>query len=361
VSTGLVFDERYLWHDTGMLPPGPPLIEQYEHWESPASKRRFKNLLDASGLARRLEPIDPLRASDEQILRYHAPAYLDRLERESAGRGGDAGDGTPFGHGSLEIARWSAGGCIAAAEAVLDGRIANAYALVRPPGHHAEPDTGRGFCMLGNIAITAMHLRAARGVGRIAVVDYDVHHGNGTETAFWREPEVLAISLHQAGLYPLGRGLVGDIGGGPGVGATINVPLPSGSGGAAYLAAFDRVVLPALARFAPELVLVASGLDASGLDPLGRQQLTSLDYRALTDRLLDAAARLCGGRIVFCHEGGYSAPYVPFCGAAIVEGLLEIEPVVADPLLDEIRAFVGAPALPHELAAVEAACSQHRL
>ena len=251
---------------------------------------------------------------------------------------------------------------MAAADAVVAGRVDTAYALVRPPGHHAEPAGGRGFCLLGNIAITAQHLRAARGVGRIAVVDWDVHHGNGTETAFWRDPEVLAISLHQDGLYPYGRGAVGDVGEGPGRGATINVPLPAGSAAGAYQAALAQVVVPALERFAPEVVLVASGLDASAFDPLGRQQLRSVDYRALTDTLIAATARICGGRLVLCHEGGYSAVYVPFCGVAIVEGLLGIDPVVVDPFLGEDLEGLGTrPALAHVLAAVDAARRQHGL
>jgi acetoin utilization deacetylase AcuC-like enzyme len=358
---GFVFDERYLWHDTGVMQPGPPVIEQYPHWESPDTKRRFRNLLDASGLSRDLVTLDPRPATDDEILRLHDPGYLAWLETASAGAGGDAGDGTPFGPGSLEVARLSAGGCMVAADAVLDGRVSSAYALVRPPGHHAEPDTGRGFCMLGNVAIAALHLRAARGVGRIAVVDWDVHHGNGTQKAFWRDPDVLTISLHQDGLYPLRSGLLEDVGEGPGRGANINIPLPAGSGGAAYLAAFERVVLPALERFAPELVFVASGLDASALDPLGRMQLRSDDYRELTDVLLAASARICGGRLVFCHEGGYSPVYVPYCGAAIVEGLLRREPVVVDPFLEELGALEGAPALAHQLAAVEAARTQHAL
>jgi acetoin utilization deacetylase AcuC-like enzyme len=359
---GLVFDERYLWHDTGVMQPGPPLVEPYPHWESPEAKRRFKNLLDASGLSSSLVALEPRPATDDEILRLHEPAYLAWLSEASASAGGDAGDGTPFGRGSLEIARLSTGGCILAADAVLDRRVDAAYALVRPPGHHAEPASGRGFCLLGNVAITALHLRAARGVCRIAVVDWDVHHGNGTETAFWRDPDVLAISLHQDGLYPLGRGGVGDVGEGTGYGSTVNVPLPAGSARAAYVAACEQVVIPALERFSPEIVLVASGLDASAFDPLGRMQLRSVDYRALTDLLVAATERICAGRLVCCHEGGYSAVYVPYCGAAVVEGLLGIEPVVLDPFMeDELDALTSRAALPHELAAVESARAQHAL
>jgi acetoin utilization deacetylase AcuC-like enzyme len=361
-QVGFVFDERYLSHDTGLMQPGPPIIEPYPHWESPDTKGRFRNLLDASGLLRSLVPLDPRPATDEEILRLHDPGYLAWLGEASAADGGDAGDESPFGHGGLEIARLSTGGCIVAAEAVLDARVETAYALVRPPGHHAEPASGRGFCLLGNVAIAAMHLRATRGVGRIAVVDWDVHHGNGTETAFWRDPDVLAISLHQDGLYPYGRGAVSDVGEGPGRGATINIPLPAGSAIGAYRAALEQVVLPALERFAPEVVFVASGLDASAFDPLGRMQLRSVDYRVLTDALIAATGRICGGRLVLCHEGGYSAVYVPFCGAAIVEGLLGIGPVVVDPFLGEdLEALATRPALAHELTAVEAARRRHGL
>jgi acetoin utilization deacetylase AcuC-like enzyme len=194
------------------------------------------------------------------------------------------------------------------------------------------------------------------------VVDWDVHHGNGTETAFWRDRDVLAISLHQDGLYPLGRGAVTEVGEGPGRGATINIPLPAGSARGAYLAAFEQVVLPALERFGPQLVFVASGLDASAFDPLGRMQLRSVDFRALTDALVAAVARICGGRLVCCHEGGYSAVYVPYCGVAIVEGLLGIDPVVVDPFLQEdLDGLHHRPVLAHELAAVEAARTQHDL
>jgi acetoin utilization deacetylase AcuC-like enzyme len=358
---GFVFHERYLWHETGSITPGPPLVEPYPHWESPDTKRRFKNLLDATGLGTRLVALDPRAATDAEILRLHDPAYLAQLEEASAGAGGDAGDETPFGHGGLEIARLSAGGCLVAADAVLDGRVDSAYALVRPPGHHAEPGMGRGFCMLANVALTALHVRAARGVGRVAIVDWDVHHGNGTETAFLRDPDVLAISLHQDDLYPIGRGRVEDVGEGPGEGATINIPLPAGSGGAAYRAAFARVVLPALERFRPELILVASGLDAGAFDPLGRMQLRSGDFRALTDDLVELAGRVCGGRLVLCHEGGYSPVYVPYCGAAIVEGLLGVDAIVVDPFLGDLGYLDEKPAQAHELAAVEAAREQQAL
>jgi len=182
-----------------------------------------------------------------------------------------------------------------------------------------------------------------------------VHHGNGTQATFWTDPTVLAISLHQDDLFPVGSGRREETGAGAGDGTTINVPLPAGSGRAAYLDAFDRVVRPALDRFAPEFVLVASGLDASMCDPLGRMNLTSECFGTLTDRLLDAAGDLCGGRLVLCHEGGYSSAYVPYCGLAIVERLAGVATGVADPWLDDDRTVAARPLRADESAAVDAA------
>ena len=238
---------------------------------------------------------------------------------------------------------------------MLDGRVRNAYALVRPPGHHAGPAGGCGYCVFSNVALTALHLRRERGLDRVAIVDWDVHHGNGTQATFWTDPSVLAISLHQDGLFPVGSGRREEAGAGDGAGTTINVPLPAGSGRAAYLDAFDRVVRPALDRFAPDFVLVASGLDASMCDPLGRMNLTSECFAALTDRVLAAAGELCDGRLVLCHEGGYSSAYVPYCGLAIVERLAGVSVEVADPWLDDDRTVAALPLRADESAAVDAA------
>ncbi|HJU46605.1 MAG TPA: class II histone deacetylase, partial [Gaiellaceae bacterium] len=275
--TALVWHELMMWHDTGSgaaeLPAGG-WLEPHTHAESPATKRRLKNLLDACGLTAQLDVITPRPATEAQIERVHERAYVQRIRELSAGRGGDAGGETPFGAGSYEIALLAAGGTIAAFETVLSGRAANAYALVRPPGHHALPGEGMGFCIFANVAVAIRHVRAEHGVERVAVVDWDVHHGNGTQAVFEDDPAVLAVSLHQDGLYPAGSGALGENGRGAGAGATLNVPLPAGSGRGAYVAAFEQVVVPALERFRPQLIVVASGFDAAALDPLGRMLLT---------------------------------------------------------------------------------------
>ena len=239
--------------------------------------------------------------------------------RALATTGGDAGDGTGMGRFGDEIAALAAGGSIVAADAVLDGSVDNAYALVRPPGHHAEPGLSMGFCVFSNIGIAIRHAQQVRGAGRVAVVDWDVHHGNGTETIFLTDPNVLSISLHQDEHYPPGRGRVDVVGEGDGRGANLNIPLPPGSGIAAYGLAFERVVVPALRRFRPELIIVASGFDASAYDPLGRMDLGADDFRALTAALMEVAADVCDGRLLMSHEGGYSSFYVPYCGLAVIE------------------------------------------
>jgi len=213
------------------------------------------------------------------------------------------------------------GGVIEAVDAVLGGRVENAYALVRPPGHHAERDRGRGFCIFGNIALAAKHALAARAVPRIAVVDWDVHHGNGTQDAFYDDPRVLTISIHQDRNYPFDSGFLAERGEGAGKGANINVPLPPGSGHGAYLATIEQVVVPALRAQEPSLVFVGCGFDASVADPLGRQMCTSETYREMTRVVKGLAAELSDGRLVMVHEGGYSTAYVPPCGLAVVEEL----------------------------------------
>ncbi len=313
-----------MWHQSGSFADWMPLEALYEpepSLESPATKRRFKNLVDVSGMAAHLTPVDARLATDDELAYIHTPGYIDSIHERSDQHGGEAGEGTPFGKGSYEIAALAAGGCIAAVDAVLDGTVDNIYALVRPPGHHAEADRGRGYCIFANAAIASRHAQRARGLERVAIVDWDVHHGNGSESAFYDDPSVLTISLHQEEHYPAGRGRVGDAGEGAGEGYNLNIPLPAGSGRAAYVHAFEEVVVPALEAFKPDLIIVTSGLDASWMDPGGRQNLTPRCYTRLTEIMMDAADRLCGGKLVLLHEGGYSTLAVPYCGLAVLEGL----------------------------------------
>ncbi|MGI9117044.1 MAG: class II histone deacetylase [Gaiellales bacterium] len=354
--TGFVWDEKYVWFDSrtyaDWLPP-EAFFQPMPSPETPEGKRRFKNLLDATGLFDQLVRIPSRLATVEEIERVHDRAYIDRIKALSDDCGGDAGEETPFGKGGYEIALLSAGGAMNAAAAVATGEVDNAYALVRPPGHHAERALGRGYCIFGNTALAALHAQRDHGLERIAIIDWDVHHGNGTEHAFYEDPTVLTISLHQDRCYPPESGGVEDNGAGAGAGANINVPLPPGGGIGPYGLAFRDVVLPALDRFQPSMIIVASGLDANRYDINARMNLCAQDYGDLTRQLMDAAGRLCGGRLLMIHEGGYSDQYTPYCGLRIVEALSGLQSGVNDAavgggpapdLHDHERAMIAASA-----------------
>ncbi|MBD3896713.1 class II histone deacetylase [Halomonas sp. ML-15] len=337
--TGFAFHEHCMWHDTGPCSvfdaPGE-FVQPAPAVEHPESKRRLRNLLEMSGLIDELVPLKGEPASEEDLLRFHTAPYLDRLAEMSERGFGDAGESAPIRKDSYTIARRSTGQAMIAMEAVLSGQCDNAYALCRPPGHHAERDRGRGFCLLGNIPVAIMAMMARHSLSRVAVIDWDVHHGNGTQQAFWDRDDVLAISLHHDNNYPLDSGHSSERGSGQGFGYTLNLPLPAGSGIGAYLTAIDEVVVPALDRYRPELIVVACGFDASAMDPLGCMMLNSSTYAEMTRQLLDAAHRLCSGRLVMVHEGGYSAGYVPFCGHAVIQTLAKSQTEAQDPLNDEI-------------------------
>src|SRR4029450_4086575 len=232
-----------MWHDTGRataMGQGRKWMQAWEHYANPETKRRPRNLVEAARLSGDLVALKPRMATVDEILRFHTPDYVESIRAMSDASGGNAGELTPFGPGSFEIALLAAGGTITAIDAVLDGRVRNVYALVRPPGHHAEANRGRGFCLFGNVVVAIEHARAKRGVRRVATVDWDVHHGNGTQNAFYRDPQALTISVHQDRLYPYDSGAIDERGEGSGAGFNINIPLPPGSGHGAYLAALDR-------------------------------------------------------------------------------------------------------------------------
>lgn len=368
--TGFVWHERYMWHDTGSafgaintgIRPFAGRQQPGVHAENAETKRRLKNQLDALGVTDTLVPLRPFAASDAQLLRFHSQGHLDRVAAASRSFGGDVGDSAPVGPGSDEIARLAVGGAIAALEAVVTGDVDNAYVLSRPPGHHAEADAGMGFCIYGNVALSIMDLIERGLASRVAVVDWDVHHGNGTESAFYGRDDVLTISLHQDMLYPFDRGSLDACGEGDGEGFNVNVPLPPGSGGGAWLAALDRVVLPALLAFRPDLIVVACGFDGSYFDPLSHQLLLSSHYRAMTERVRSAADALCGGRLAVVHEGGYSEFYVPFCGVAVIDALRGDDADLQDPYL-ETEEMPWQALQPHQELMIDAAVAGplHRL
>lgn len=359
MTTALVWHERLMWFDAGTFAGPMPVggwVQPGEASESPEAKRRIKNLLDACGFTARLRLVTPAPATEADVLRVHDRGYLENVKALSAAYGGQLGFSAFVGPGGYDIALLSAGATMAAVDAVMRGEARNAYALTRPPGHHAEPAGGMGFCVFANIAVAIRYAMARHGISRAAVVDWDVHHGNGTQACFYDDANVLTISLHQNGVFPQGgSGSVDETGSGAGVGANINVPLPAGCGTQAYRAAFDRIVLPALERFEPEIIFVASGLDAGNNDPLGRMTLGPEDFRWMTAAVRDAAARLCGGRLVLSHEGGYHAPTAPFLALPIFEELAGVASGLANPVAVRIAGLPRDVLLPHQEAAIERA------
>jgi acetoin utilization deacetylase AcuC-like enzyme len=360
---GYVFEELYMWHNPGVM-PGPKYLEPTEHWENHETKRRLNNLVGVSGLDEHVSRIRARPASRDEITRFHTPEYHDKIVAMSEDRGGNAGEIAYFSAGGYEIAALSAGGVLVAIEAVAAGTISSAYCLVRPPGHHAERDRGMGFCLFNNIALAALHARTLSctpKMQKIAIVDYDVHHGNGTQQAFWNDPDCLFISLHQDSNYPIGTGNVDEVGGEGAIGTTINIPLPPGSGSGAYKYAFETVVLPAIDRFQPDLILVSSGFDGSFTDHLAAMMLTSEDYRYFTRTLKAAAERWCQGRLIFAHEGGYSKDYVPYCGLAVLEELTGHRTEVYDHNLEDINQWGYQDLQPHQKALVDRVALLHNL
>lgn len=355
MTTAFYWDERCFWHGGGnyalTLPVGGLVQPGGGLPEAPETKRRLKNLLEVTGLIREMTVASAPEARWEEMARVHPESYLQAFRAASDTGGGELGLRTPFGRGGFEIAALSAGLAVQALRDVLAGRVANAYALSRPPGHHCLPDFPNGFCLLNNIAIAIHAARAEGRAARFAVVDWDVHHGNGTEAIFLNDPDVLTISLHQDRNYPMDTGAADVRGEGVAHGTNINIPLPPGCGHVAYLAAFDRIVTPALHRFRPDVILVACGYDASAVDPLGRMLATAETFRAMTARVKAAAAELCAGKLVLVHEGGYSEVHVPFCGHAVLEELTGTALRAPDPLAPTLEkrqpdarfnAFAGA-------------------
>ncbi|NNF25571.1 MAG: class II histone deacetylase [Rhodobacteraceae bacterium] len=343
MQTGFFWDERSFWHVGGnymFLTPVGGLVQPPAGAglpENPETKRRLVNLLRASGLLDALasQSADPV--SQEDLLRVHPHSYLSQFKALSDAEGGELGPRAPFGAGGYELAALSAGLAKGALHAVLRGNLANAYALSRPPGHHCLPEHPNGFCLLANIAIAVEAAFADRLTERVAILDWDVHHGNGTEAIFYDRDDVLTISVHQENNYPLDTGSAEDTGAGAGDGCNMNIPLPPGTGHLGYLEATERLVLPALARFEPDVIIVACGFDPAAIDPLSRTLATAETFRAMTAMVMEAAGDLAGGRLVLVHEGGYSEMYVPFCGHAVLEEMSGSAISAPDPLAETLR------------------------
>lgn len=310
-ATGFVYHEDYLRHDTGYHP------------ENAARLISIMQGMEARNLTKKTERVLPVRASREQLEYVHTAAYVQQVEALSKSGGGMLDPDTPVCNVSYEIALLAAGGLIKAVDAVMDesNPLKHVFALVRPPGHHANATRGRGFCIFNNVAIAAEYLKREYGAKRILIADWDVHHGNGTQEIFFEDPSVLYFSTHQYPHYP-GTGWVDEVGKGDGAGFTVNVPLPIGTDDAGYVYALTGILVPIAREFRPEFVLVSSGFDAHITDPLASMSVTSRGFGLFTDVIMAIAEELCNGRIVLTLEGGYNLDAIAESVLAVFNSLI---------------------------------------
>jgi acetoin utilization deacetylase AcuC-like enzyme len=304
-ATGLVLDDRMLAHDPGAGHPERPdrLRVLHDRWR------------DARGLTR----IGARPATEAEIARVHDSRHVERVAA-TAGRARVVFDAdTATSAGSYEAARLAAGGLVDLCMAVRAGEVANGFALVRPPGHHAEETRAMGFCLFNNVAVAAAALRSA-GIARVCIIDWDLHHGNGTQHLFEDDPSVLYVSTHQYPCYP-GTGAVGEVGIGAGAGRTVNLPFPPGFGDAEFARAFDEIVMPIARQFAPDFVLVSAGFDCDGRDPLGGLEVSPAGIAMLARACRRIADETAGGRLVAVLEGGYDLSAIDVGVATVLDVL----------------------------------------
>jgi acetoin utilization deacetylase AcuC-like enzyme len=296
-------------------------VPRGSHPERPERLVAIDLALDALG--DRVRALEPRAASDDELLLAHGREYLTALA-QIEGRRAQLDPDTYASERTLEVARLAAGSLVEAALRVARGEAKRAFAALRPPGHHAERQAPMGFCVFNNVAVAAESLRAHAGVERIAIVDWDVHHGNGTQHAFEAERDVLFASLHQFPFYP-GTGALDEQGQGAGLGSTVNFPLPAGCGDAEYGQLFDELLVPILLEFRPEILLVSAGFDAHARDPLGGMEVTTAGFAGFAARARAVADEVCGGRLVLALEGGYDLDALAESVAAVVGVLAENE------------------------------------
>jgi acetoin utilization deacetylase AcuC-like enzyme len=277
-----------------------------------------------------LTPISPRAATLDELSLIHQIRYINYIKNLASIGGGAVDSDTKVSAASYKVALYAAGGAIRAAEAVMEGQVDSAFALVRPPGHHATADRAMGFCLFNNIAIAAKWIISKYGLARLAIVDFDVHHGNGTQEAFYVDPKVLYISTHQSPSYP-GTGWLEECGSGEALGTKINIPLPPGCGDTEYLMAYEKIVAPAVRRFKPQIILVSAGYDAHWLEKIAAMQVSIKGFIQIVRAIKLAAAETCNSRMALVLEGGYQLESLAACVKATFEVLLGNN-YVEDPL-----------------------------
>jgi acetoin utilization deacetylase AcuC-like enzyme len=332
------FDPCIFDHDTGQgffeASASPYLPVTETHPENAQRCRNMVGVLQDGPIAADLDWFNGATAPRSALERFHSPAYLDELESIPVDETRWFSGTTVFGPGSYEVCGKAAGQVMAAANHVYGG-AGTAYALVRPPGHHAQPGMADGYCFFNNIGVAIEDLRD-QGLKRAAVIDWDVHHGNGTQQGFYRDPDILTISMHMnhgawGETHPQ-SGDVDEAGQGAGIGSNLNLPMPYGSGDIAYLRAFDEVIAPMVRSHRPEVLFIANGQDANQFDPNGRQLLSMNGFYELGKRARALAQECCDGKLVLVQEGGYAVSYAAYCLHASLEGAIGREASLPDPL-----------------------------
>ena len=325
MKAGFVYDPVYLKHDTG------------QHVENATRLEAIVSHLEKTGLKQQLTPVKPRAASIEEIALVHHKQYISHIQEVAQGGGGWLDADTVMSPDSYEAAIYAAGGAIRAAEAVMEGKVDSAFALVRPPGHHATSQRAMGFCLFNNVAIAAKYALVKYKLDRIAIIDFDVHHGNGTHDTFYDDPQVLYISTHESPFYP-GTGRIEETGSGAAQGITVNIPLPAGGGDAEYLQVFEQIVVPVVRRFNPQLILVSAGYDLHWADELALMQVSTTGFAQMVAIIKGLADELCRGRLVFSLEGGYNLNALAASVKATFDVLLD-NSNIEDPLGQSPRRF----------------------
>ncbi|HEX6292298.1 MAG TPA: histone deacetylase [Herpetosiphonaceae bacterium] len=319
MTTAYLVDDRFLLHD------------DFDHPENAARLRAILQMLDDSGMRAALTRIEPREATDDEIRAVHHRRMLEHTQRMSLFGGGALNLDTYIVQESWDVALLAAGSVARAVEAVVGGEVDNAFALVRPPGHHATPSTAMGFCLINNVAVAAQMARTQLGLRRVAIIDWDTHHGNGTQDIFYDDPSVLYISSHTYPFYP-GTGHWRELGSGEGEGATLNIPMPAYTGDAAFDRVYDELVLRAVRRFEPQLIIVSAGYDCHWADPLAPMMMSVAGFGRMARMIYDLAREVCDGRLVCALEGGYNVQALSASVLATLHVLLGQPDRIVDPL-----------------------------
>jgi acetoin utilization deacetylase AcuC-like enzyme len=311
---GYLFDNHYLLHDPGK-----------RHPESPERLIAIRQTLEDSAVRDHFLQLQPRMAREDELELIHSPIHIQRIEQAARRAPSFLDLDTSVSIDSYQTALLAAGGVLQCVDSICSGKLRRVFAFVRPPGHHADRERASGFCLFNNVAIAAAYALREYKLARVAIIDTDVHHGNGTQSCFYSNPDVLYVSSHQYPFYP-GSGSFNEVGRGEGKGYTLNFPLPEGTGDPSFVPIYSKIIASVLDQYAPQLILVSAGFDGHVRDPLGGLALTYAGYASAAASLMLAADRLCNGRICFVLEGGYSLEALKECCSAVLSEMQKQHP-----------------------------------